>query len=425
MTLPTFLEIPAGQLVPGGPTLAEHPVKLQDQGLHNRAYIGGVTYTPEEDHDHDGINSALAVLGPNQVVQANIAPGAVGRSQLKVGTETKSFSHVGASATTYSAWVNTGGYGFRSKVRVVEANGIAHTVSVQAYDGYSQALAAFGDTGYVDSLFLASQSSGPYGRTAYAQCIYETASPPHPDFLDGNDHGPWVFQIRDKRSGRVLESWSADDPPWWLRGWNKYGPEGKRHPGRFFWMPHPWADQNLEAPDGLEYVVLDLRHMTEVVEDRPALRALELHRSEAKEMVAMGADAAALAAHERVLLERVEAEAGLVLEARDGILAAEAELADQIKSVHHNSRLSDDDMDRAIRRLRDRHQRKVDRLKPFTGRTRKIDRIPSGDWLHTLDLEACTECLSSDRSRPERSRLPGIFTNSSDSPWLVRVLTPK
>lgn len=35
---------------------------IRENLIHNYEYIGGVTYTPAEDHDHDGVNSALTKL---------------------------------------------------------------------------------------------------------------------------------------------------------------------------------------------------------------------------------------------------------------------------------------------------------------------------------------------------------------------------
>lgn len=57
--------------------------EIRDNLVHIREWLG-LTYTPAQDHDHDGVNSKSVVLADGTVVTAKLAAGGVTLAKLKM-----------------------------------------------------------------------------------------------------------------------------------------------------------------------------------------------------------------------------------------------------------------------------------------------------------------------------------------------------
>lgn len=370
------------------------------------------------DHLFDGTSIEAGL-----VAQTSLASGAVGRAQLKSGVEQLSYVHSASPAYTASAWSSPGEYGFNVQPRVVNGNGFS-IVSTFLYQHYrAETIAGFTDTGFSPKFLLSSTETTGYTRTVWIQMRYVQASPPHM-LLDDQDHGAWLYRVVRKSDEAVMASWSAGDPPYWLRGFQKYGSRGKIHPGRFHWRPHPFVD-DVPAWDPSEYEVrlYDLRHLNEIVEVRPKRDALAKFRAEAQSLVAGGVSHESIVDMERTLAADEAEETAGIASATSELASLPGALKQALDRIARSKRIKatkKSALAEAARRTASIRQASAARR---LSRCRIIDTIKDDDRHMSIDLSRCTRCISSDKSNPERGRLPGIYTNSSDSPFLVRVMT--
>lgn len=370
------------------------------------------------DHIFDGTS-----IGAGLVAETSFAAGVVDRTALKSGVEQLSYVYSASPAQTASAWSSPGQYGFNVQLRVVNGNGFS-IVSTLFYQHYrAETITGGSDTGFSSSFLLSSTETTSYTRTVWIQMRYIQSSPPHM-LLDDGDHGLWVYQVVRKSDEKVMASWSAGDPPYWLRGFQKYGARGKLHPGRHLWRPHPFVDDVPGwDPSKFEVRLYDLRHLNELVEVRPKRVALAKFRAEAQSLLAGGVSPESIANMERTLVEDEADEAAKIADAARELAELPGALDQALGRIARSNRIKPAKkaaLSEAARRTASLREAAAARR---LGRRRIIDMIGSDDRHMAIDLSRCTRCISSDKSSAERGRLPGIYTNSSDSPFLVRVMT--
>ena len=169
---------------------------IRENLIHNWEYIGGRDYVAADNHDHDGVNSA--VLGA-----------AVGQAQLKTDTTHLTWNVPGWSRRTvaggkYAFWPQIKGWtdDFNPKVRVYE-----------------------GTCGNVTTTYTSYICADPVttDKTLYIDFEYITAS--------GEIY--WVFILRDRITKKIMSMSAAPDHPCFGNG------------GKPTIVPHPFPEFDL------------------------------------------------------------------------------------------------------------------------------------------------------------------------------------
>lgn len=425
--------ISASELVSGAPIFVTHPIKLNDS-VNNVDEQVSYGFTRAQAHDHDGVNSEAITLATisGTVSESQLGSSIVSRGKLKTGQEEKSVGVAGAGSTSF-ALASVGEYGFQAEMKSTFYTGTL-TVSMSGTGAYEQRIKV--------------DYSGAPVDTVYARIRYVQASPPWT--LGGIPwgHAPWVWLLRRLSDGEVIRGACADDPCWWLRYPGHY-PKGDframidmpavpslgipARPGR----PHPFAEDLPEMPPGSEVVLLDLRHLDEMVDHRPAKIRHEAMVADRLTLIGRG-----IQEHELRAQERASERAMLIEEA--GFRAAAqalAGLADEreqlLRAIARSSQLGEDRKDVLRSRLDSMVRAKEESLR---------QRLPLRRRWHIMREENCRgflDCviganssigslpgrsMSEDRAHPDHKRLPpmdGLFRAGRDgSPPKVRVLTP-
>jgi len=179
-------------------------------------------------HDHDGLNSKSVVLGDSVVTAAKIATDAV--TQIKLKTSDGSVNQPGA---TYGRETLPGGaYAFYPQIKMDSTSNVAWEARIltedTTFDGW---------TTYATMIAL---NAGSVGRTIYARTTYITAS--------GDVH--WIFQKREKATGKIVSSYQAPDHPCFGNG------------NRPSLVQHPWV-----AYDNSKYDIIVINPTADQVED--------------------------------------------------------------------------------------------------------------------------------------------------------------
>jgi hypothetical protein len=229
-----------------GQTDADSPINqvlmdaLRENVIHNYEYLGGNTYTPAEDHDHDGTNSKLVT---------SVADGVIAQAKLK-----NTFGTVQTTSGNIASLTLPGGfYGFFPKI----AEDTASTAS-WGYDHTAAAAkwAAQTASATYAALVAGSTTNPGVGSLGFRQ-YYVQASPPY--LIGDIEWGHFLFLLRN-RNGDIISGYEAPDPPW---AYNGLAPEETDQLERIKVIPHPFADYFTQDPDhdGLEIVLVDIREI--------------------------------------------------------------------------------------------------------------------------------------------------------------------
>jgi len=424
MTLPTWNPKTKPECDPGYALLSDHADRDIDAMEHNYAYIGGNTYTPSEDHAHDGTSSAKVDASDmvGSLTESQIGAAAVNQAALKTATEAQSTSSVTMAGRYSFSFSSVGSYGLWPQVATT------HSAEIAYYVGHNPG------SGYVTQVGYELYGAG--SGYIYAQIRYVQASPPHEFLSPGEDHGGWLFVVRDE-ADEIRWSWFAMDPPWWLRGFQKLGILGKRAPWRFLQRPHPFAEVNI--PPGWRICLVDLRHLNEAVPYLPAQEALHEHEERLQENIEKGIAPKELETWGRRLKRDAEHESAAIHRAKQALDGIEELRARRFLEIARDTRKSEA-AKMALREAVDQRLAAMQgRLSGLTGSVRRIDRLllESGSGAIGLlglieagrfpGLSASVRCVSDDRTHPEFQRIPGppgLFKRGQDgSHPMIQVVT--
>lgn len=145
----------------------------------------------------------------NTLTQGTIADNAIGQGELKTAQGEAS---VNAGSTTNNDAVLTlpgGQYGFYPQMR--SSSPTKYPTFNLSSGAVFQSLSASYSTSFVTYVTLDNSLSG--SSSAYIQQRYIQASPPYK--IQSVDFGPFIYVLLNEQ-GKVLSTWQAIDPPWWL-----------------------------------------------------------------------------------------------------------------------------------------------------------------------------------------------------------------
>lgn len=229
---------------------------LRGNVYHNYDWIG-LSYTPANNHNHDGTNSALIKQGG-------------------LSTATSTVTTTSTSAVTLS-FTNTN-FAFSPRIWASAATTVA--------------TAGSGTTSTTAVLLIGLVSSN--GLTVAAACLYVQASPPY-RLGRIDDWGEFLYLHRRISDGAVISSTMAPDPVWVGASTTL----AKDHPARIALCPHPFAGYwDKQLPAGEEIVLVDLRHLNETVRHQPARIRREALVARRSEFIDLGVAAADIKAAE-------------------------------------------------------------------------------------------------------------------------------
>lgn len=198
----------------------------------------GKSYTRNEDHEHDGTDSKAVAIG-------NIN-GLVTQSKLSTALSEVSKTAPGEGYLNFT----TTSYLFYPQVKTTQWD--------NNHEWHIARGSAIG-TVYETGIYL--KNADLYTVIIYAQGRYVQASPPYK--LGDLPWGGFLFLHRKKSDGTILTGACAPDPIWA----GPWSPLPKDHPGRIVLRPHPFADfRHKELPSDEEIILVDLRHLEEIIE---------------------------------------------------------------------------------------------------------------------------------------------------------------
>lgn len=201
----------------------------------------GKDYTAANNHDHNGTNSKA-------VSYANLSNKTAAIVQGELKTSTTEITKVDSSG-----WQNVSGssYMFWPEVKCdATGGGGIGTADIWVVDALPQTEDSYYTRCYININLTTTEV------TAYAKFRYIQSSPPY-SFLGEEDYGLFLYVLRRTSDGYPLAAQSTFDP---LHECVRGLPKG--HPAGFVIGPHPFGD----VPEGTEVVLVDLRHMNEVVD---------------------------------------------------------------------------------------------------------------------------------------------------------------
>ena len=201
-------------------------------------------------HNHNGINSAEVVLADNQITQAKLLDGAVGRLELK--TSLSEFNHTAETMGSGWALMAGGEYGFSVQGKGDNAN---------MQFAYGMTIGTLGaDGGMISASFVGPMIQWTWRRTdgsaahhLYLQQRYVTSS--------GEIN--WFFIVRDPVTKKISHRWFAPDHPCFGNG------------GIPETVPHPWIfNRNIDGeivvvqitPDELDKMMAEHEDCESVLE---------------------------------------------------------------------------------------------------------------------------------------------------------------
>jgi len=443
MALPTFLTIPAGELVPGAPALAEHPVKIQDQAGNNRGRIGG-SYTEVEDHNHDGVNSAPIDLsgGAGEIdgrtqIAVNSVP--VGRLALAAATAGGTYGFAAWSPSAPSGVTFSLGNQVQHRpICTMSGAGGYWLVSDHTFTN-----PAYGPSTNVSFSVLA--ATGTYSVSVVG--YYHSASPPW-DLPGGLRWSDFVYLIRRKSDGAVMFWWISPDPVWAPGEAREILVYPKDHPIHIARTPHPFlamegVDLDRHRNPGREYevVMVDTRALgCDQVAFNPYLYQLELQRSARLEMIRQGCSPEELDAHEERVQQSADEYEVASSKHRSRLdswdLEAETEEAYLDRELQRLA-LSSSKSDLVRRNFRRLQRRKHRELRVQSGRLCTAEVLQVKSHLYGMDrcfdlyrdlpcIREATQSISEDPSHPDHkhlNRLPGVLTRSAGQAPRIRVVT--
>lgn len=248
---------------------------IRGNGYHNYDWIG-LSYTPADNHNHNGTNSAQVHAGGLYTSTSEVA------------------AADGAAANVYPT--NTA-YAFYPQFRT-DSSG---NVSASLLD--TLAGATLGSSSKL-AVYLNPEAVLGATKYLYARFTYVAASPPY-SFGGVDDWGEFLFLRRNASDGTIISSSTAPDPVWE----GPHSPLPKGHPARIAQIPHPFADFHAaKLPEGEEIVLVDLRHLQEPELWRPEQARYTALVAKRAEFIAMGIDAAEVERYEVEQQQRAAAE---------------------------------------------------------------------------------------------------------------------
>lgn len=154
------------------------------------------------------------MIGRTYVVEALLGPAAVTQSKLKTTTGEVSLAGPGTGNLTLPG----GEYGFAPQFKQTGASG-SGTSEGKHFSGLDNVLGG----AYSTRVVLFTDTS----VTLYAQHRYVQASPPYEPFRVGDAVPIFTFALLEKVTGKVLSTYTAEDPPWANNGPTIINPHGR------------------------------------------------------------------------------------------------------------------------------------------------------------------------------------------------------
>lgn len=188
---------------PDSPIDTSLMTSIRNSIVHNYEWLGK-TFTPAQDHDHDGSNSKSVVLAAGVVSETKMASSAVSQAKLKSTTASGSLAINSQESNPYAL---TGGtYSW-------------WTASADSTDGATTSGFAFGhDDTAGGSIGLYNLNPGSPGGSIYVDERYIQASPPY-------RLGPLFIFLLVNPDGTFAGVRVMPDPPWAYHGPTNITPE--------------------------------------------------------------------------------------------------------------------------------------------------------------------------------------------------------
>lgn len=211
--------------------------------------------------------SDAPVLANGYVVEAMLGASAVAQAKLKTTT-----GEVSTTAVHGLLTLAGGEYGFYAQTKQTSPADVHQfAVMVSQFDANGSVIG--GQTissSYTSYIAMGTQDSS---RVMYAQQRYVQSSPPWESYRVGEAIPIFVFGLLDKTTGKIVSTYTAEDPPWGNNGPTITNPLGRLRQLAKSRLPGQWDTVKSDPVKRAEYISA-LANLRAFMEDKTNARAI-------------------------------------------------------------------------------------------------------------------------------------------------------